>query len=139
MGENGAGKSTLMKVLAGVYSKDAGEILLDGQPVDIASPRAAQALGIGIIHQELNLMHHLSAAQNIFIGREPRGRFGLFIDEDALQRARPRSIFERMHLRLDPQHAGRRADGRQAADGGDRQGAVVRLARARSWTSRPPR
>ena len=101
MGENGAGKSTLMKVLAGVYSKDSGEVLLDGQPVDIDSPRAAQALGIGIIHQELNLMNHLSAAQNIFIGREPRGRLGLFIDEEAM-RAETQRIFERMNLRLDP-------------------------------------
>ncbi len=101
MGENGAGKSTLMKVLAGVYRKDSGEVLLDGQPVDIASPRAAQALGIGIIHQELNLMNHLSAAQNIFIGREPRGRFGLFIDEEAMC-AETQRIFERMNLRLDP-------------------------------------
>ena len=101
MGENGAGKSTLMKVLAGVYSKDSGEVLLDGQPVDIDSPRAAQALGIGIIHQELNLMNHLSAAQNIFIGREPRGRLGLFIDEEVM-RAETQRIFERMNLRLDP-------------------------------------
>ncbi|ADU35650.1 sugar ABC transporter ATP-binding protein [Variovorax paradoxus] len=101
MGENGAGKSTLMKVLAGVYSKDSGEVLIDGQPVDIASPRAAQALGIGIIHQELNLMNHLSAAQNIFIGREPRGRFGFFIDEEAM-RAETQRIFDRMNLRLDP-------------------------------------
>ena len=74
MGENGAGKSTLMKVLAGVYQKDEGEIRIDGQLVDIPSPRAAQDLGIGIIHQELNLMNHRSVAQNIFIGREPRGR-----------------------------------------------------------------
>jgi ribose transport system ATP-binding protein len=101
MGENGAGKSTLMKVLAGVYRKDSGEVLLDGQPVDIESPRAAQALGIGIIHQELNLMNHLSAAQNIFIGREPRGALGLFIDEEAM-RAETQRIFERMNLRLDP-------------------------------------
>ncbi|WP_198085188.1 sugar ABC transporter ATP-binding protein [Variovorax sp. E3] len=101
MGENGAGKSTLMKVLAGVYRKDAGEVLFDGQPVDIASPRAAQALGIGIIHQELNLMNHLSAAQNIFIGREPLGVLGLFIDEEAM-RAETQRIFDRMNLRLDP-------------------------------------
>ncbi|MCO8648052.1 ATP-binding cassette domain-containing protein, partial [Burkholderia multivorans] len=74
MGENGAGKSTLMKILAGVYPKDAGEILMDGRDVDIADPRTAQAHGIAIIHQELNLMNHLSVAQNIFIGREPRGR-----------------------------------------------------------------
>jgi ribose transport system ATP-binding protein len=101
MGENGAGKSTLMKVLAGVYQRDAGEVLVDGQPAEISSPRAAQALGIGIIHQELNLMNHLSAAQNIFIGREPRGRLGLFLDEAALN-AQAERIFERMHLKLDP-------------------------------------
>jgi ribose transport system ATP-binding protein len=101
MGENGAGKSTLMKVLAGVYPRDAGEIRIDGRPVDIASPRAAQALGIGIIHQELNLMPHLSAAQNIFIGREPRGRFGWFLDEDGLNE-QARRIFQRLHLALDP-------------------------------------
>ncbi|HEX2510408.1 MAG TPA: ATP-binding cassette domain-containing protein, partial [Microvirga sp.] len=72
VGENGAGKSTLMKVLAGIYRKDAGEIRIDGVPADIPSPRAAQDLGIGIIHQELNLMNDLTAAQNIFIGREPK-------------------------------------------------------------------
>jgi ribose transport system ATP-binding protein len=101
VGENGAGKSTLMKVLAGVYRKDAGEILLDGAPVDIPSPRAAQRHGIGIIHQELNLMNHLTAAQNIFIGREPRRWRGAFVDEGALN-AHTRVIFERMNLRLDP-------------------------------------
>ena len=101
MGENGAGKSTLMKVLAGIYPKEAGEILVDGRPVEIDSPRAAQRLGIGIIHQELNLMNHLSAAQNIFIGREPRRRFGLFLDEDGLNE-QARRIFERMNLKLDP-------------------------------------
>jgi len=101
MGENGAGKSTLMKILSGVYQRDSGEILVDGHPVEIDGPRAAQALGIGIIHQELNLMHHLSAAQNIFIGREPRGRFGLFLDEDELNR-QAAAIFARMRLPLDP-------------------------------------
>ncbi len=101
MGENGAGKSTLMKVLAGVYQRDSGDILLDGKPVELPSPRAAQALGIGIVHQELNLMNHLSAAQNIYIGREPRGRLGLFLDEDTLN-AQTQAIFERMHLPLDP-------------------------------------
>ena len=101
MGENGAGKSTLMKVLAGVYQRDSGEILLDGRAVELPSPRAAQALGIGIVHQELNLMNHLSAAQNIYIGREPRGRFGLFLDEDALNE-QAQHIFERMNLPLDP-------------------------------------
>ena len=101
MGENGAGKSTLMKILAGVYQRDNGEILLDGKAVDITSPRSAQAHGICIVHQELNLMNHLSAAQNIFIGREPRKHMGVFVDEDALNR-QASAIFERMHLKLDP-------------------------------------
>ncbi len=72
VGENGAGKSTLMKVLAGVYSKDAGRILYQGKEVEIPNPRAAQQLGISMIHQELNLMPHLTLAQNVFVGREPR-------------------------------------------------------------------
>jgi ribose transport system ATP-binding protein len=101
MGENGAGKSTLMKVLSGVYQRDSGEILLDGTAVEITSPRAAQALGIQIIHQELNLMNHLSAAQNIYIGREPRGRFGVALDEKKLN-AQAAAIFARMHLALNP-------------------------------------
>ena len=101
MGENGAGKSTLMKILAGVYAKDSGEILYNGQPVEFAGPRDAQAMGIGIIHQELQLMNHLTVAQNIFIGREPRGRFGLFLDEDRLNR-QARDILARMNLTLDP-------------------------------------
>lgn len=101
MGENGAGKSTLMKVLAGIYQKDAGEILIDGKAVDIASPRAAQDLGISIIHQELNLMNELTAAQNIFIGREPKRAMGFLLDEGALNRAAA-EIFSRMNLALDP-------------------------------------
>jgi ribose transport system ATP-binding protein len=101
MGENGAGKSTLVKVLAGVYSKDSGEIRINGQPVEIDSPRAAQRLGIGIIHQELNLMNHLSVAQNIFIGREPRGRLGVWVDKLAMERD-TQQIFDRLHLKLDP-------------------------------------
>lgn len=101
MGENGAGKSTLMKILAGIYQRDSGEILLDGKSVNITSPRIAQDLGIGIVHQELNLMNHLTAAQNIYIGREPRTRTGLFLDEKAMNR-NAAAIFEQMHLKLDP-------------------------------------
>ncbi|MDP9044354.1 MAG: sugar ABC transporter ATP-binding protein [Pseudomonadota bacterium] len=101
MGENGAGKSTLMKVLAGIHARDAGTIEVDGKPTDIDSPRGAQALGIGIVHQELNLMRHLSAAQNIFIGREPRRGLGLFLDEERLN-ADARKLFERLNLDLDP-------------------------------------
>ncbi len=101
MGENGAGKSTIMKVLAGVYQKDSGEIEVAGKPVDIPSPRAAQELGIGIIHQELNLMNHLSVAQNVFIGREPKSRSGLTIDSKKLH-ADTQAILDRLHLKLDP-------------------------------------
>ena len=101
MGENGAGKSTLMKILAGVYTRDAGEVLLDGQPVDIKSPAHAQALAIGIIHQELYLMPHLTAAQNIFLGREPKDRSGLFLDEETVNRDTA-ALFARMHLHMPP-------------------------------------
>ncbi|KIG07533.1 sugar ABC transporter ATP-binding protein [Caballeronia concitans] len=101
MGENGAGKSTLMKILAGVYSRDSGDMFVDGQPVEFTSPREAQALGIGIIHQELHLMNHLTVAQNIFIGREPRKFMGLLLDEDKLNEA-ARDILSRMHVNLDP-------------------------------------
>ena len=101
MGENGAGKSTLMKILAGVYRKDAGEVLLDGKPVDIESPAHAQSLAIGIIHQELHLMPHLTAAQNIFLGREPRKLGGLLLDEPQLNR-NAQALFERLKLVLSP-------------------------------------
>jgi ribose transport system ATP-binding protein len=72
VGENGAGKSTLMKILAGVQTPDSGDILLDGTKVEIDSVRAAQRLGIALIHQELNLADNLTVAANIFLGREPR-------------------------------------------------------------------
>jgi len=101
MGENGAGKSTLMKILAGVYRKDSGEVLLDGQPVEIESPAHAQALAIGIVHQELHLMNHLTAAQNIFLGREPRKAAGLLLDEDQLNR-HAQALFDRLNLVLEP-------------------------------------
>lgn len=68
MGENGAGKSTLMKILSGVYTRDEGQVEVDGKSVNFDGPRAAQDAGIGIIHQELSLMNDLTAAQNIFIG-----------------------------------------------------------------------
>ncbi|MBX3280516.1 MAG: sugar ABC transporter ATP-binding protein [Acidobacteria bacterium] len=76
LGENGAGKSTLMKILSGAYERDGGEVLIDGREVEIGNPRRSQSLGIGIIYQELNLVPHLSAAENIYLGREP-SRAGL--------------------------------------------------------------
>ncbi len=121
VGENGAGKSTLMKVLAGVYYKDAGRILYKGQEVEIPNPRAALDLGISMIHQELNLMPHLTVAQNIFIGREPRKGPRFWLDEAPAQPP------GRAALRLDapahgPDRQGRQTLGCQATDGGDRQG-----------------
>lgn len=101
MGENGAGKSTLMKILAGVYQKDGGEMLLDGQPVEIESPAHAQSLAIGIVHQELHLMNHLTAAQNIYLGREPRHFGGLFLDEEKLNQD-TQALFDRLNLALAP-------------------------------------
>ena len=101
MGENGAGKSTLMKILAGVYTKDTGEIRYNGECVDFYSPREAQAAGIGIIHQELQLMNHLTVAENIFIGREPKKAFGLLLDDDKLNR-QAAELLTRMNLALDP-------------------------------------
>ncbi len=101
VGENGAGKSTMMKILAGVYSKDAGTIRFKGDEVDIPSPGAAQHLGISIIHQELNLMPHLTVAQNIFIGREPRRGFGVVLDDRELN-VRARRLFEELRLQMDP-------------------------------------
>lgn len=71
LGENGAGKSTLMKILSGVYQRDAGTVRVFGQDVEVAlSPRRAQELGVAIIHQELNMCRHLTVAENIFLGRE---------------------------------------------------------------------
>ena len=102
VGENGAGKSTLMKILAGVYRRDAGRIRLGGADVDIPTPRAAQQLGISIIHQELSLMPHLTAAQNIFIGREPRARIPFVIDQRKLNED-ARTLFQSLNLKVDPQ------------------------------------
>lgn len=101
VGENGAGKSTLMKVLAGVYKRDAGQILYKGEPVEIPHPRAAQVLGISMIHQELNLMSHLTVAQNVFIGREPRKRVKFVLDEKEIN-IQTQALLEQLHLKLNP-------------------------------------
>ena len=83
LGENGAGKSTLVKILSGAYQLTRGEILLFGHRTELRSPKHAQELGIGIIYQELQLVPHLTAAENIFLGREMTTRAG-FIDTKAL-------------------------------------------------------
>ncbi len=85
LGENGAGKSTLMKILSGVYQKDAGEIRINGETVEIANPKQAEAHGITIIHQEMNLIPGLTVMENIFLGREPANFLG-FIDWGEMKR-----------------------------------------------------
>ena len=95
IGENGAGKSTLMKILSGIYRKDAGEIYLDGKPVEIHDTQDAENYGISIIHQEINLMQDLSVAENIFIGREPMK--GPFLDKRR-QDAMTRELLASLHL-----------------------------------------
>ncbi len=99
LGENGAGKSTLMKILAGVQPADEGEILVDGDAVEIGSVQEALDRGIALIHQELNLATNLSIGANIFLGREPRHR-GL-IDESAIDRESAKFL-EMVGLDADP-------------------------------------
>ena len=101
VGENGAGKSTLMKILSGIYKKDAGDIVYQGNHVDVSSPHEAQKLGISIIHQELNLMPDLTVAQNIFIGREDRRKGRVFLDNAKLNKA-AKELLAELELTLDP-------------------------------------
>ncbi len=99
VGENGAGKSTLMKVLTGIYKMDSGTILYKGKEVNFSSPKEAQAAGIGIIHQELNLMPHLTVAENIYIGREPTK--ALFLDKKKAN-TDARELMKSLGLDIDP-------------------------------------
>ncbi len=99
VGENGAGKSTLMKILTGVYTKDAGVIEYFGKEIEIHSPKDAQDRGISIVHQELNLMQDLTVAENIYIGREPKK--GLFLDK-AKQNQMAQELLDSLHLHISP-------------------------------------
>ena len=99
MGENGAGKSTLMKVLTGIFRKDSGSILYEGNEVEFTNPKDAQTAGIEIVHQELNMMGHLTVAQNIFIGREFMK--GKMIDDKKMN-AEAKKLFDRLNINIDP-------------------------------------
>lgn len=101
MGENGAGKSTLMKILSGVHTEYDGDVSIDGRRIHFASVRDAEAAGIAIIHQELNLVPELSVAENIFLGREPLIA-GLIVDRKASSRA-TRALLQGLGIDLDPE------------------------------------
>lgn len=101
VGENGAGKSTLMKILAGAFQPDGGQIVLNGRPVQLRHPNEAQAHGISIIYQDFNLLPHLSVMENIFIGNEPRTRAGL-LDWRAMRR-QAQALLNRLGVSLDLQ------------------------------------
>ncbi len=100
MGENGAGKSTLMKIIAGIYTPDGGEFFLNGLPIRLSSPLDALDNGIAMIHQELNLMNHMTIAENIWIRREPKNRLGL-VDHNELH-DRTYRLFDELGIDLDP-------------------------------------
>lgn len=100
MGENGAGKSTLMKVLTGIHTRDAGEITLFGNKVNFTDISQSQKMGVSMIHQELNMMNHLTVAQNIYIGREPlKGNF--YIDDRKMEKE-AKKLFDRIGINIDP-------------------------------------
>jgi inositol transport system ATP-binding protein len=101
MGENGAGKSTLMKILAGIYTPDRGEVKFKGVDIQLKSPLDALENGIAMIHQELNLMPFMTVAENIWIRREPLTRFG-FVDHGEMNRLTA-ELFKRLNIALDPQ------------------------------------
>jgi ribose transport system ATP-binding protein len=102
VGENGAGKSTLMKALTGIFPKDSGEIHYLGKLFNPRGPKQALNAGIAIVHQELNMMDHLTVAQNLFIGRESTKFKGLLLDEKE-QNKRARELLSRLHMDINPE------------------------------------
>ena len=99
MGENGAGKSTLMKVLTGIYKKDSGTITYEGKEIEFAITREAQDAGVVIVHQELNMLGHLTVAQNLFIGREFMN--GVKIDDKKMNEE-AKKLFDKLNVDIDP-------------------------------------
>ena len=100
MGENGAGKSTLVKVLTGVYHKTNGTVIFDGKQIEPESPLQSQQIGISTVYQEVNLCANLTVAENIYIGREPRGKFGQ-IDWHAMNANAKKLLHDELGLDLD--------------------------------------
>lgn len=100
IGENGAGKSTLIKITGGIYRKDSGQILWEGNPIEINSPAEAQRYGISIVHQEIPLCNNLTVAQNVFLGRLITNRFGQ-PDWEAME-AKTVELFDLIGQKIDP-------------------------------------
>src|SRR5207342_111468 len=109
--ETGAGKSTLVKIIAGLYQRDSGTFLMEGEPVDFKTTAEAKAAGIAVIYQEPTLLPDLSVTENVFMGRQPTGRFGK-IDRKAMRRE-VEALFQRLAVRIDPD---RPAEGLSIAD-----------------------
>ncbi len=126
VGENGAGKSTLVKIIAGLYRRDSGVYRLDGSEVDFSSTAQAKSAGVAVIYQEPTLFPDLTVAENIFMGRQPRGRLGL-IDRAAM-RAAAAELFARLGVPIDPD---RIAEGLSIADQ-----QIIEIAKAISMDAR---
>jgi rhamnose transport system ATP-binding protein len=126
VGENGAGKSTLVKIVAGLYRRDAGEFRLNGEEVDFTSTAQSKAAGIAVIYQEPTLFPDLSVTENVFMGRQPVGRFGR-IDRKAMRRE-VEALFLRLGVAIDPD---RPAEGLSIADQ-----QVIEIAKAVSLDAR---
>ncbi len=100
LGENGAGKSTLMKILSGSYKADGGEIFLRGEKLDIHSPSDSTDKGIAIIHQELNLIPHMSVYENVFLGRELCNSLGLLEKRKMIRKTK--EVLEKLNININP-------------------------------------
>ena len=100
LGENGAGKSTLLNVLSGIYKPDQGQIVIEGKQTEINGPKHARELGIAIVHQELKLMHNLSVAENIYLGRLPKTVFGRISYQQLFKNAK--NLLDKFGFNIDP-------------------------------------
>ena len=97
MGENGAGKSTLMKCLFGIYSRDSGQILMNGEPVSFTNPRDALDNGVAMVHQELNQVLRRNVMENVWLGRFPTTKLGM-VDTKKMY-ADTKAIFEKLEIK----------------------------------------
>lgn len=125
VGENGAGKSTLIKIIAGVYRADQGEIFVDGERRYILDPGESQTLGLAFIHQDLNIVPHLSVAENIFLGYYPRNRLGLVRLSKMVKAAQ--QIPEALRINADLRSPGREIERRRAVEDGHKPGPGVKV------------